>query len=582
MKLGFRFRMMLAILIVAFVCIIAVSLTNYYDSKYMIEQNYVTSLDDKIAVQTERFDETMQEMYQTVRHISSRPELAERIQNYLDGGREYTDCVRLSQQLSAMLTFKRLDSALYFYLPETGQVFSSMEYYAVRQMEKGTVPFWAEHSEKNPFTPLFFINRTARASQRVYAYALPVYQSSGEKLGMLCIAVDERQLYYELLDPLNNASGENYRMLSPDSIVCSAEQLSEIGKAVPGMDETHSDRMNADTADGDRLFASVEAPFSKYRLLCQSDLTLLTRELRGRQMILLAYTFVFFLCMLFAAAQLSKQLSRPLEGLIHAIDQVRGGDFTARAHSMQTDEFDALTDHFNDMVSRMDELMEEVVLERTQKKQAELNALQYQIRPHFMYNTLNSIRFAATMQRNQKLAELLGSFISLLEASSQRRGAFLTLREEMQLVKDYISLQKFRYFDCFETIYRIEPEAEDCYVPCLLLQPMVENAVFHGIDTKRTDNVIEISAWTEGGNLYITVSDNGDGIPEDGQHSAMEDKRRLTGIGLRNVDQRLRLYYGDSEHFVISSRPGEGTTVTFTIPVSHDPEEYSIEKGVQQ
>lgn len=394
--------------------------------------------------------------------------------------------------------------------------------------------------------------------------------------------MDERQLYYELLDPLNNAQGQNFRMLAPDGTICSSEILSEIGNLLEGLSEPHRSRMNASTTDGSQLFTSVEAPFSKYRLICQSDLSLLTRELRERQMILLAYTFVFFLCMLFAAAKLSKQLSRPLEGLIQTIDQVRGGDFTARAHSTQTDEFEALTEHFNDMVSRMDELMEEVVLERTQKKQAELNALQYQIRPHFMYNTLNSIRFAATMQRNQKLAELLGSFISLLEASSQRKGAFLTLREELGLVRDYISLQKFRYFDCFEIIYRIEPEAAECYVPCLLLQPMVENAVFHGIDTKRTDNVIEIAAWIEGERLNITVRDNGAGIPENKPEDAMEDKRRLTGIGLRNVDQRLRLYYGDSEHFVISSRPGEGTIVKFTLPVSYDPEEYSIEKGTHR
>lgn len=127
MKLGFRFRMMLAILLVAFACIVAVSLTNYYDSKYMIEQNYVTSLDDKMSVQAEQFDEIMQEMYQTVLHISHQPELAGRIRDYLDGGHSYTDAVKFSRQLNELLTFQQLDSALYFYLPDTNQVFSSIE-----------------------------------------------------------------------------------------------------------------------------------------------------------------------------------------------------------------------------------------------------------------------------------------------------------------------------------------------------------------------------------------------------------------------------------------------------------------------
>ncbi|MGN1030032.1 MAG: histidine kinase [Butyricicoccaceae bacterium] len=582
MKLGFRFRMMLAILTVAFVCVIAVSLTNYYDSKRMIEQNYVTSLDDKMTLQLDRFDEIMQGMYQNVRYISHQTELIQQIEKYLDSSRSYDDGIKVSHTLNSMLSdtmlaVNQLDGALYLYLPETDQVFSSMEYYAVRELEDGDTLPWQNGSE-DPFTPIFCVNRFARSSQRVYAYTSPVYDAAGEAAGILCITVDERQMYYGLLDSLNNLTTETYRLLTPDGTICSAKATSEIGGQVAGLSEQHTKQMNANTEGGHLLFASVQASFSGYRLMCQSDLSILTKDLRARQLSQVIYVLMIFFFLMLAAALLSKRLSQPVEDLICAIDQVRGGDFTARAKSRPTDEFDVLLEHFNAMVSRMDELMEQVVHERTQKKQAELNALQYQIRPHFMYNTLNSIRFAALLQRNYKLAELLSAFTSLLEASVQRKGAFITLQEEMELVQNYISLQKFRYLDCFEADYQIDPQTEECYVPCLLLQPMVENAVFHGIDAKKSDNRIEIAAWLEHDRLYITVKDNGAGISEQAQETdgTLTDKRRLTGIGLRNVEQRLRLYYGENAHFVLSSKPNQGTTVQFDLPISHDPDEYKI------
>lgn len=229
----------------------------------------------------------------------------------------------------------------------------------------------------------------------------------------------------------------------------------------------------------------------------------------------------------------------------------------------------------------MDEMMEQVVTERTQKREAEINALQYQIRPHFMYNTLNSIRFAATLQKNDKLAALLGDFIALLEASAPRKGAFIPLKEEVQLVQNDLSLQAFRYFDCFETQFSIAPETEDCYAPCLLLQPMVENAVFHGIDPKRNDNQIKVRSWLEQEKQHISIQDNGQGYlaePDEPSHQE-EDRHRFTRIGLKNVEQRLRLYYGDAAGFAIHSELKAGTTVEFYLPISRNEQEYSTKKG---
>lgn len=580
MKFGFRFRMMMAMLLVAGACVLAVTFVSYFDSKSMIEQNYVQSLDETMTLQMDAFDDTMREMYQSLQHISETQELTDCIDAYLSSEQSYEDGTEVARKLSDLLTFNRWGSALYLYLPQLERIFSSEEYYAVRDNANGQAFPWEEQMD-NPFVPLYFTNRMARSSQRVFSYTQPVRNGDEEPIAFLCITIEERQLYYGLLDGLNGKDGEKYMILSEDGMICSGSDTSQIGTRIDGLSEKQDKRMNADTGADGLLYTSVEAPFSHYRMICLSDLTALTKDIREHMIYLLLFVALVFMGMIFIAKILSNELYRPLQELTDAMDDVGGGDFTARVSEQDADEFGVVLAHFNEMVSRMDGLMDQVVQERTEKREAEINALQYQIRPHFMYNTLNSIRFAATLQRNHKLAELLGDFIALLEASSQRKGAFLPLSEEIKLVQSYLSLQAFRYFDCFETEFSIAPETEGCYVPCLLLQPMVENAVFHGIDPKRNDNRLTISSWLADNRLHITVADNGDGfdVEQASQPNREEDKRRLTGIGLQNVEQRMKLYYGDAAHFTIHSEPGVGTRVEFCLPVSHDPEEYSIRKS---
>jgi len=576
MKLGFRFKITAAIVAVAFSCVIAALFLNYYDSKHMLEDNYIQSLDEKMNIQARRFDDIMRKMYLAVCQMTHSTELRLQIQQYQAGEHTYVDSMEISRELDDLLALRQMDNTAYLYLPQYRQVFSSAEYFPVRKLaENETLP-WTQ-KPNNPFVPMYFTSQFSRSSQRVYAYSHNVYDENGKTLGTLCITIDERQVYYALLDSMNSKNSETYRLLSPEGIICSTQNVMEIGEKTQELSKPYTDRMNAEVVNGRNLYISVEAPFTRYRLQCQSELNRLTDALRTRILFLVMASILTTIILLYIAEEMSYRISHPIDELVQAMDQVSIGDFSMHTWNGTGDEFDALREHFNNMVSQIDTLMEQIVRERTQKMQAELNALQYQIRPHFMYNTLNSIRLAAVVQRNQKLAEQLSSFIALLEASVQRSGAFITLREEIKLVKDYLSLQAFRYFDCFETTYDIQDEAYDCFVPCLLLQPMAENAIFHGVDTKRNDNLLSFTAWLEDSQLLISVHDNGKGLQTEPEDEEAKDKRRFTGIGLSNVEQRLKLYYGEKAGFTIDSLPGSGTTVLFRLPVSYDPDEYSLQ-----
>ena len=245
------------------------------------------------------------------------------------------------------------------------------------------------------------------------------------------------------------------------------------------------------------------------------------------------------------------------------------GDMNARAPDGD-DEFGAIGGRFNQMMEEIDNLLDDLVEARLEKRQAEIEALQQQIKPHFMYNTLNTIKFAAILQGNDEIGSLLGSFIALLEASISKKGAFLPLSEEIHLVEDYASLQQYRYMDSFTVECSVSPEAASCTVPRLLLQPLVENAILHGILPRRPGNRITIDATVENRMLHILVSDNGKGMREEECRALLEndpdDNRRFTGIGMRNVRERLRLYYGDEATFSIHTAPGEGTCIMLSLP----------------
>ncbi|MEL7657643.1 MAG: histidine kinase, partial [Bacillota bacterium] len=242
-----------------------------------------------------------------------------------------------------------------------------------------------------------------------------------------------------------------------------------------------------------------------------------------------------------------------------------------------------LSEGFNETVSHVEALIGELVNERMQKKEAELEALQYQITPHFMYNTLNSIKYAAILQKSDRIAEQLGAFIELLQVSINRQGAFLTVKEELRMVKNYVMLQQFRYMDSFDVKYYVDSETEDLYVPRLILQPLVENAILHGINHEKGSCFIEVSVTISNEKLELAVSDNGEGMSEEQVTELMSSnagkltsKGHFSGIGIPNIRDRLHLYYGEQGTLCYYSAVGIGTNAVITLPVSTDIAEYEI------
>ena len=249
---------------------------------------------------------------------------------------------------------------------------------------------------------------------------------------------------------------------------------------------------------------------------------------------------------------LSAKLNEPVENLAQVMQDVGHGNFSMRAKVEGNDEISYLANRFNYMLDHIETLIDNLANERVLKRQAELNALQYQIRPHFIYNTLNSIRFAAMIQGAKNIGELLANFIELLQVSTNREGEFWTLAEEISILKKYVALQEFRLMNSFAVDFNLSAESLNCRVPRLILQPFVENSILHAPSPEKTFCRIVISSELRGDELVIFIQDDGKGItPEVLKNLSAKpsDKKAhggFSGIGISNIKERLRLYYGDS------------------------------------
>ncbi|SFL83165.1 Histidine kinase-, DNA gyrase B-, and HSP90-like ATPase [Paenibacillus sp. 1_12] len=269
--------------------------------------------------------------------------------------------------------------------------------------------------------------------------------------------------------------------------------------------------------------------------------------------------------------------ARPMKHLRGLMNRAELGDFKAYWVHKSSRDWNELGESYNQMLNRLEELIRQVKREESLKKEAEMEALQYQLNPHFLYNTLNTIKWVAKMHQTPQIAEVVTSLVRLLQASLGKKGDFITVREEIELIHDYIDIQAFRYGDKIRMEYQIDSISEGCLVPRMILQPLLENAIIHGIEPSRQVGIIRIAIWIEAERdlLICQVEDNGIGMMED---KALEStsgggmRERMSGIGLRHIREKIKLYYGSGYSMNIVSKLGHGTTIRLTLPVHQNEE----------
>ncbi|GBF75196.1 two-component sensor histidine kinase [Paenibacillus sp. 598K] len=266
---------------------------------------------------------------------------------------------------------------------------------------------------------------------------------------------------------------------------------------------------------------------------------------------------------------ISRRLTRSLSLLVKQISTISKYEFDHHVSATGSYETRQLANAFNAMMDELQDYVGQLVHTQKRQRNAELSALQQQINPHFLYNTLASVKFMVQQGSKEKAAETINALISLLQNAIGNMNETVTVSQEMANLRNYVFINHVRYGERIKVNYFISPDCMGYLMPKLMIQPFIENAFFHGFNRK-SEGHIYIMVSRDGDALLCEIVDNGDGMVLDGDSrlpASRGKRQQFSGIGVRNVHERIRLLYGEGYGVVISSEIGEGTKVRIRIPL---------------
>ncbi len=310
---------------------------------------------------------------------------------------------------------------------------------------------------------------------------------------------------------------------------------------------------------------------NNWRIVNTVSTGVLFKEINDVQHYFLMGAGIYGILIIFFLLGLALQYTEPMLKILVDLKKVEEGDLSVRTSVEQNNEIRELSDGINNMIDETEALLNRLVREEKLKREVELEALHAQINPHFLYNTLNTIKWMAKIQGADSVSNAIVALVKLLRISISIGGDFITLGEELEYIKNYVYIQRLRFNETFLIDYEIDSHAESLLIPKLILQPIIENSIIYGVDS--IDELsIHVSARIDESTseLIIRVEDNGPGISDQVLKEIFRDTKdsdKLSKAGLNNVNQRIKLFCGEAYGQEIISEEGKGTTVIVKLPV---------------
>lgn len=279
----------------------------------------------------------------------------------------------------------------------------------------------------------------------------------------------------------------------------------------------------------------------------------------------------FLLVLILINAFISSRITDPIQELEKSVNAIEAGELDKEVYTGGSYEIQHLGRSIGDMAKRIKMLMQDIVVEHESKRKSEFDTLQSQINPHFLYNTLDIIVWMIENEKKQEAVKVVTALARFFRISLSKGKSIITVRDELEHIRSYLTIQQMRFKNKF--IYEIEAGEEVMDLACLklMLQPLVENAIYHGMEFMDGDGEIHVKAQRQEDDLWIEVCDNGLGMTPEQVESLLSEKppvpsKRGSGIGVKNVNERIRLYFGEGYGLVILSEPDEGTAIRIHLP----------------
>jgi two-component system, sensor histidine kinase YesM len=399
-------------------------------------------------------------------------------------------------------------------------------------------------------------------------------RTSGTVYGTMYFAIKEnefRKFYSSYTSP-----GNHVFLVSKSGVIMSSDQSNMIGKHSEELlqyaQETEAESKEyiiEDFLGKEQILLMEYLPsFEMYMFNVIDKNVTFGNLIDKKQIVLISMGIVFVALIIVFLA--SRRMTNSLSRLVKQIENTSKHEFDEYVTVSGTYETRQIGHAFNSMLDELHEYVDQLVISQKNQRNAELAALQQQINPHFLYNTLTSIKFMVQHGGGkEETEETFNALISLLQNTIGNVSETITVKQEIDNLKNYVLINQKRYGDTIKVNYFITSDCMDLQIPKLILQPFMENSFFHGF-IRKSEGYINVLVWQDGNTLICEVLDNGDGM-EVSEDSTLPDtkrkKQQFSGIGVRNVHERIQLIYGEEFGVTISSTLGEGTKVRITLPI---------------
>ncbi|QJD82252.1 cache domain-containing sensor histidine kinase [Cohnella herbarum] len=411
----------------------------------------------------------------------------------------------------------------------------------------------------------------------------PNYSKAFFKVEMIYFVFNASEIT-ELLETKVSDAGDTFVLNASGSVLASsnAEAMRSGLIGNPHFRQAIEDRSGhyVENIDGRQSFVVYRSSSQGFKYIQVYSYSDMVEQINAMYKRILAISAAGLIVFLLVSYLLVRSIVKPIGSLVNQMAAVKSGNLKAKIKESGPVETYVLGVTFNEMVSQLKASIQEIEDKETQKRLAEIASLQSQINPHFLLNTLNTIKLMASLSNAGNIQKMTEALTKLLSSAFNRGGMYTTLEDEIKLLDYYVQIMKIRYGDQFDIRYEIDPHTRSNRILKLLLQPIVENAIIHGLHEREVRGLIQVEGTTIRNVCQIVVRDNGRGMsPEVMQRllaaNEPNDQESFNGIGLKNVHDRLRLNYGPAFGITIESEQNKGTIVTVVLPYLREDDEHA-------
>lgn len=581
-------KMMFFFLLAILIPVIIMSINSYISSQQMLERKYTDLLADVTRQSNIRIEEFLEDTkqislissYGINSYISAVSQENYPVQNYLHDSSVPNE-LQATQLLMNYITMKDRAISIYVYNLNQGSDLyiapnKPIDYTYHPRDEDWFNDFLRSEDITRDLPTRLDLQTKGDSNWAIYNLRKIFDMENGKLLGMMVVSVDI-DFISRLNKRMQSGNRSAFTVVDDSGSIIFNNNYDLIGQPFNSLFPLREEVLAADldrqiVRVSGQDYILIQSPFEVHNwktymympveeLAVESDI--FKRNLWTIVVVLLLFALV-------SSVYMSNLITRPIKQLIRNMTLVEQGKFDNLPAVRSNDEIGVMASRFEQMSAELKQLVERIYVEQEQKVEAEIRALQAQISPHFLYNTLNSVKWIATMQHSDKIVEMTEALISMLRYTAKTDNRLVPIREELEHIGHYIVIQKVRYFNRIEFHCEIEPTLAEQEIPKLSIQPLVENAIFHGI-ADQEDGLVSIEVRYAGNSeLTIMVKDNGAGVNEaaaDQLQSRLGGAEGSGGIGIINVHQRIRRVYGEPYGVSFQSSPGQGTVFVIRIPI---------------